>query len=293
VACTSPDHWHGVAVYLGEPDATLETKSPTLVTTDCDSTGRVGSLVIAPSGGKGDVIGLRVVAGLTRNPEDCAAAGYMGCIVARRTVRFTPHEALALDVSLTADCISQACDSGHTCLTGDCVGSQFIEPPVPPASMPVVPDAGATDGGASVRCGDNGVRCPTSGNVCCLTVDMDAGTTSGHCGLGRDCPSTSIVLNCDDDTDCSALDDPEAGPGLCALTYSAGVEPFTPIRVSLSECLPAHSPLPGVSHLGLVLCQERTGPCAGRLPCVSSHGSDNSQTENALPGYYWCEIERF
>jgi len=294
VACTSPEQWHGVAVYLGEPGTLLEGKSPTLVTTDCDSTGQVGSLVVAPSGGKGDVIGLRVVAGLTRNPEDCAAAAYAGCIVARRTVRFTPHETLALDVALTADCIGQACDSGHTCLTGNCVGSQFIEPLAPPAPTPVVPEAGATDGGANVRCGDNGVRCPTSGNVCCLSVDADAGTTNGRCGPGTDCPPTSIVLMCDDDSDCSALDDPDAGPGLCALSYEPdpGNEFFTPRQVSLSACLPPRSQLPGVGHAGLALCQDRTGLCGGRFPCIRSHGSSSEQIKNALPGYFWCEVSR-
>jgi len=279
--CTSKEQWRGVAVYLGEPGATLEQKSATLVSTECDAAGHVGSLVVAPSGAKDGVVGIRVVAGITRNPEDCDAAGYQGCIVARRTLRYTPHQSLTLDIALQKDCLGQACDPNHTCLTGGCVENQVIE--ATPAPAPVAPV------GSSVRCGDNGVRCATSGDVCCLTVDVPNGTTQGDCRPAEMCPTTSIVLNCDDDSDCASADS-DAGPSWCVLSYERrldGNEYFTPTRVLLSLCQQTTDPLPGGGATGLALCQARDRLCIGRLPCVS----DRSQSNRQLPGYFWCEID--
>jgi hypothetical protein len=270
VPCSDSAEWKGVAVYVGAPGPDLENKAPALTTTSCDAQGQVGSLVVVPSGSKDAEVGLQIVAGIDYRPEDCAAHHYQGCIVARRAVRFDAHNPLDLDVALTSDCIGFGCDATHTCVNGAC-------------SAAGIDDATDTDAGAQVRCGDNGVFCPTTGNVCCLSVDKDAGTSFGECKPSADCASTDIVLNCDDQTDCAGMADDAGHPAICLLSYQliGPSNPFQPGIVSLSQCVVPSSKTPS---LGLELCQTRL-PCQnGAVICQASNGLP----QNPLPGYYWC-----
>jgi hypothetical protein len=289
VPCTDPTKWKGVAIYAGAPGAGLESKAPALTTTECDEHGLVGTLVVVPSGSKDDEVGLRVVGGIAHAPEECAAHGYKGCIVARREVRFNRHQALDLDVALTSECVDLGCDSTHTCVAGMCTETERV-----PLTSEPPPDAGVAPLDPSkpmVRCGDNGVFCPTSGNVCCLTVNRDAGTTSGECKASALCPPTSIVLNCDDESDCTSFSDADS-PGVCLLSYTAPVEntPYLPGIVSLAQCM--NFRLFGVTiGVGLELCQtrEQDGCVDGNFACGRSEGSPN----NPLPGYFWCKVANF
>ena len=266
VPCTDSDKWKGVAVYVGAPGADVESKAPALTTTQCDANGQVGTLVVVPSGSKDAEVGLKVVAGLSIAPEDCAAHNYQGCIVARRSVRFTAHDSLDLDVPLTSDCVNLSCDAQHTCVNGSCTDAQTAAVVIDPTQP-------------TVRCGDNGIRCPTSGNVCCLTVDKVAGTATGECRPGSDCPSTSTVLNCDDSSQCGVTD---AGvPLVCAIAYE--LDPTTtnghaPSTIAASNCVEG-------ADQRLELCGERR-TCAH--PNSSCHASAGYPL-NALPQYFWCE----
>ncbi len=118
--CAGDPEWKGIAVYVGGVDSNLENKAPALTSTSCDRNGQIGSLVIVPSGSKDDEIGLRVVAGIGQNPEDCATHQYNGCIVARRSLRFSPHSTIDIDITLTGDCRGVGCDTAHTCVDGTC-----------------------------------------------------------------------------------------------------------------------------------------------------------------------------
>jgi hypothetical protein len=278
VPCGSDQAWEGVAVYVGEPGDDVERASATLVTRACDESGTVGSLVVTPSGEKDGQVGLRVVAGITKNPEQCRDDEYQGCIVARRALRFTPHESLELDVELTADCVSIGCDAGHSCLAGRCVDTLDIATAA--QAPPVV-------SGPSVRCGDDGVRCATEGDVCCLTVNRDAGSTSGDCRPAEDCPSNSIVLNCDDDTDCDPRDPITGKPGVCSLSYTSetGADPWIPQSIALATCRYAYVGSIA-NHWGLALCQTRDACADRQFPCRESQGVPT----NPLPGYFWCNL---
>lgn len=279
VPCTSDDTWQGVAVYVGKPGRDVEETSATLVTTTCDESGSVGSLVVVPSDDKDDDVGLRIVAGLTRDPEKCAAAEYDGCIVARRALRFTPHASLDLDVELTRDCVSVGCDPEHTCVRGSCELNRSVAPEAEaPDPEPV---------GPSVYCGE-GVRCPTTGNVCCLHVDPSSDATRGDCRPSQDCPPGDIVLNCDDDTDCPAVDPVTGRAGLCSVSFEfpQGSDPWTPETVTTSACRFQY--VGSVStHWGLGLCQTRQDCANGDYTCRKSRGV----SKNPLPGYFWCELE--
>jgi hypothetical protein len=259
-------------VYVGTPGASLEDKAPTLTTTSCDQQGQVGSLVVVPSGSKDEEVGLRVVAGLDHRPEDCAAHHYQGCIVARRAVRFDTHNPLDLDIALTSDCVSIGCDATHTCVDGTCSIA---------AADPTAATAASADAGPQVRCGDNGVICPTSGNVCCLSVDKDAGTSFGECKPSSDCPIMNIVLNCDESSDCAGLLDDAGRPELCLMSFTpiGQGDPLQPGVVSLTQCLVR------TSGDNLEMCQTRQ-PCQnGGAPCHASDG----RPQDPLPGYFWCD----
>jgi hypothetical protein len=271
--CEDSSRWSGVSIYVGAT-ADVETKAPTLTTTACDANGQVGSLVIVPTGANNDEIGIRVVAGLTRQPEECAANYYEGCIVARRAIRFNPHKSLDLNIALTDDCIGISCDPSHTCVNRECVDSHSA-----------APDALADGGPQTVRCGDNGVRCPTSGDVCCLSVDVAAGTTHGECMNPTSCPPTSMVLNCDKESDCAGPKDDAGNPNLCCLEYTVGAgNGNQPAVISGSQCLSYNSCV--VGHFANELCSDRQ-PCVnGTLPC----GASSTVPVGLMPGYFWCAL---
>ena len=117
-------------------------------------------------------------------------------------------------MTLNGDCQSIGCDAAHTCVAGTCRETDAL-PEVPiDTTLPTT-----TSAAGNVRCGDNGVFCATSGNVCCLTVDLAAGTTTGECKPGQRCQSPNAVLYCDDESDCSALNDDQGRVGMCMLSY--------------------------------------------------------------------------
>lgn len=276
VSCSDESKWRGVAVYVGEPGQDVEQGSPTLVTDACDEQGNVGSLVVVPSSSKSAAVGIRVVAGIDRAPEDCQDKGYKGCIVARRALRFTPHDDLPLEVELNSECVSVGCDENHTCVGGTCETAQ-VKDAQPGASAQDAPAPGEP----SVRCGDDGVRCPTSGNVCCLKVD--GGRTSGDCRPADACEPPNIVLNCDDDSDCP---DADGHLGLCSISYTPLVDSiYTPVSIALSDCRLDYQESTGNAWT-LDLCENRKSCMGGAYSCVASHGSPT----NPLPNYYWCEI---
>jgi hypothetical protein len=282
VPCTDQAQWKGVAIYAGTPGPSLEAKAPALTTTQCDEHGLVGTLVVIPSAEKDDEVGLRVVGGIAHDPEECAAHQYMGCIVARRQVRFTRHETLDLQVELTSQCVGFGCDATHTCVAGMCTETQTVPAATTDAGLPNV-DAGKS----VVRCGDNGVFCPTTGNVCCLSVDRDAGTTSGECKDPALCSPKNIVLACDDESDCADYAD-ATNPGTCLVAYERANlnDQYTPSAVSLSHCI-SYAAFSGTQANGLDMCQTRESGCVnGRFPCLKSDGNPT----NPLPGYFWCKI---
>src|SRR5262249_55592772 len=136
-------------------------------TASCSSTGRIGSVVIVPSGAKDATFALKAILASGRTTESCRTAEqapelHVGCIVARRELRFVPHEDLFLPLELRHDCDAVQCDENETCERGTCV----------PAG-----------GGNPGRCGDAG-----------------CGTTDAH-------DATPPTQPCDTDDDCTVLDD--------------------------------------------------------------------------------------
>jgi hypothetical protein len=280
--CSDPSAWQGVAVYVGSPGADVETKAATLTTSACNAGGVIGTVVVTPSGADDDDVGIRVVAGVTTKPEACAASDYAGCIVSRRTIRFTPHTSLDVDIALDGTCVGISCDAYHSCALGSCVEATVGN--TQPADAGIV--------GPTVRCGDNGARCATTGDVCCLTVDIEAGTTTGQCEPSTECPPTSAVLRCDKESDCDYLAADGGLGGICALSFTnaPAANGFQPNFVSLSQCLSRDVVLPPDASFafGLELCDDRQACLGGQFQCISSTGDP----ANPLPGYYWCDLQK-
>jgi hypothetical protein len=271
--------WHGVAIYTGRPGIDVETRAPTTTTTTCGANGEIGTLAIVPNESNDAEIGLRIVAGITRAPEECAAHGYEGCVVARRTLSFLPHEALTLTINLDSECTGLGCDALHSCTNGSCTDAR------------VTPNTTTSDAATPplvtgpVRCGDDGVRCPTEGNTCCLTVDAATGTSHGECKPAVECGPSRIVLACDSSAQCPTADG-GGSPGVCCLVYNGLVQPdgVLPDKISSSACMTRQTCYAGNAPdlNGYLLCDDRC-PCLGDFTCRAANAS--------LPGYLWCRFD--
>jgi hypothetical protein len=143
----------GTSIYDADP-----TKGPITTTRACTESGAlhdIGTLVITPSGDSDGALTVVAVAGVQRPSEECAANDYKGCIVARRRMRFYPHEPLDLPIELLRACLDVPCDQDKTCFRGACIGAEVepihgcLGPDCEPQSDAAAPDTGGADAGAS------------------------------------------------------------------------------------------------------------------------------------------------
>lgn len=268
VPCANPMQWQGIAIYSGSPGLDVESKDPSLLSAACEADGHVGSIVLVPNGAKDATVGIRVVAGLTRAPDQCAAAHYEGCIVARRTVTFLPHEALDLRIDLTNDCVGQGCDALRTCLNGSCSDARL--------TSSVGADAAAA--GATVRCGDDPAnRCPADDpqNACCITV-ANAKVVGATCKKTTDCAPPSFALLCDKASDCAGRTDDAGAPFICCMSNAASQD------IRNSQCLSARECDPSEGF--------RTFLCNDQIACGNDAMYQCGPRAGDLPGYFSCDV---
>ena len=117
--CTDID---GVSFSLGQLGEALDQKPASSVAMQCDpATGRVGAVVIVPSGARNDAVAFRVTAGFGKPVDQCVAPFGAGCIVARRSLRFIPHTPLFVPIKLSVSCAGVPCNATSTCRDGTCV----------------------------------------------------------------------------------------------------------------------------------------------------------------------------
>ncbi len=161
----------------------IETKEPGSSSSRCDATGRVGQLVIQPSGAKDAELGFKVVTGVTGSAERCVAPDYRGCVVARRALRFLPHEDLEVVVDMRRACLDNPCDPSSTCVKGVCMSARIADPSVCRSGAPCGEEAlvpAREDGGAPV---DGGADATSPGD----------GATPGEGGTLTPPPGTALV----------------------------------------------------------------------------------------------------
>jgi hypothetical protein len=296
--CTDPAKWKGVALYVGAPGIDVESKAPTLTTTACDASGSIGSIVIKPSGANDADLGVRVVAGLDKNPEECRTASYAGCIVARRTARYIPHSQLDLVIDLTLDCAGHGCDVNHTCVTGICTDTVIAAVPVSDDGGVIAHgDASGAESGAggAVRCGDTSCPANDPAHACCLVVDSNSGAETGSCRPSSECVSPSAALLCDKASDCPGYE-PDAG-AFASSTCAAGTSDGPVTCCAVTADARAGSPLkfhvyssfcgrlcscPTVGALGN---NSRIQLCNDHLPC---HGDACLPFTVVMPTYSYC-----
>ena len=100
------------------------------------SNGEIGSLVLVPSEGDGDAVGVQAITALGQmTPASCRDSGFKvapgqigGCIVQRRQLRFVPHKRLTLPITMDIDCVDVPCDEKTTCRNGACVPRDVPNP---------------------------------------------------------------------------------------------------------------------------------------------------------------------
>lgn len=121
-----------VAVVVSASTRGLLDAVPSAFSTTCNPTGQgdndTGSVVITPAGSnKDDVVAFAV---MTRpdgeSPETCLdPLQAKQCIVARRQLRFAPHEEIDIPIELRLSCLGVTCPFAQTCRKGECVDATF------------------------------------------------------------------------------------------------------------------------------------------------------------------------
>lgn len=95
---------------------------PTTKSIQCGTDKSIGTLVIIPSAGNDEVVAFQVTTGVGIDPELCGdPKNAAQCIVARRALRFIPHESLRVKVPMRVDCRGVKCDATSTCVHGACI----------------------------------------------------------------------------------------------------------------------------------------------------------------------------
>jgi len=189
IACT--EH-RGTNLNVGRL-AELDGRPVSSSRTECDpKTGRIGSVVILPSGGNDEEIAVRFVLGIGKSPERCVEDDFKGgCIVAKRALRFIPHEPLVVSVPMRNECRDVVCPTGQTCVRGTCVGAKIEDPGgCTGAGCGEEAIGSATDAGVG---GDAAVDSGFAGKRVFLSSATFAGNLGGATGADAKCQALAAA----------------------------------------------------------------------------------------------------
>ncbi|MBX3192348.1 MAG: hypothetical protein KF819_35485 [Labilithrix sp.] len=229
-----------VTFTVGRPGETEAARPSTETRRPWGPDGSVGSLVVVPRNANDAPLAVKLVLGIGRDPRDCSVANPERCIIARRRLRYAPHDRLDLPVTLYAACEGVPCTEDSTCNhLGQCVDASVDpascdgptgcsvpgDPPLTDGGL-AAPDGSidataedATPDGASVDAADasEGGTGPTPGRVDCVSTscDLSGGGTKccyyplearGECiPVGSPCTGgLARHVLCDDNADCQA-----------------------------------------------------------------------------------------
>jgi hypothetical protein len=154
-----------------------------------DGNGYFGNVVLVPSGSNTDELAMKVVTGVGQAADQCApdANGQYGkgCIVARRSLRYIPHETLRVNVIMRSSCNGISCGPTETCVRGSCVSAQIPDPSACSSAegcsedvlgAPLPPE---TDGGPGDSNTETGTDAASDASVCTTRI---TGTVMGPSG---------------------------------------------------------------------------------------------------------------
>jgi hypothetical protein len=177
-------------IAVATTDAELEAKAePKAAKSRCDSDTTIGTLVLVPEGNDDREVILRVLTGVTRSADNCAATGNDGCIVAKRRVRFVPDEIVHVTIDMNRVCLGKDCGAESSCdeTTGECIAI----PCAGPECKGPAGDAGARDSGADHAVTDARVDAPPD-----VTPPKPA-CNATNCGSGgKSCDGGTCVVDC-------------------------------------------------------------------------------------------------
>lgn len=191
LACRTATARGGAEIYVAPTTGALASsgeRETVAVASQCvrssAASAELGTLVIVPSGERDEsmvvLVMLRLPSRLTacRPPSDIA-----GCIVATRRVRFIPHRALSLPITLFASCDGVLCGQDETCDRGRCISSDATLCRDDQCDV-VRPDDGTNGDGGPL--GDGALREGQAGDAASLPGDGEA--DSATCPPRIDCP---------------------------------------------------------------------------------------------------------
>lgn len=100
----------------------IETADYGARTQACEKDGTIGSIVLYPEDGTKDApFAFKVVTSLGAEVSSCVAPDYgPSCIVARRAMRYAPHETFHVPVRMSVACAGVICPEDQTCFDGTC-----------------------------------------------------------------------------------------------------------------------------------------------------------------------------
>ncbi len=189
------DDQKGSAVTVGLLGA-IETRPISTASDRCDrATGSLGRLVLAPSGDDSAEVSFKIVLGVHRTTEKCVAPAYEGCIVARRSLRFSPHTRLDLPVFLRKECLDVPCGPDETCVKGAvCVKARIPDPSR--CATPGACGEGVLGGGAprTTDAGDAGGGLEGGSNIDAGPGDAGGGTDAGCSTAACALPAPALAL---------------------------------------------------------------------------------------------------
>jgi hypothetical protein len=202
---------------------------------NCDGD-TIGRLTITPSGDKDAEVGIRIVAGVTKEAHQCQGPKWDGCILARRTARFRPNNTFVLTVYLSADCIGKGCGEKE-CDRGACVEREDIPPdgglPQPkedaqsPGSSDASDDAPVVEAGADACTVCTGIGLSCSAGSCTIDCDEISCRYKTLCTNGLDC-----TFKCNRAGSCEALKC--ATSGTC--TFDCSGDACSDIQCAAAVC---------------------------------------------------------
>jgi hypothetical protein len=174
--------YQGTSITVGRADESIEVVAPATVTRQCNGQD-IGTLVVLPHTSKDEQFEVKVVTGLDVPVEQCTPPAYAGCIVARRLMRFIPHDPLELPIELLNVCKNEPCTATTTCVNGGCVSAVIPNPSQ--CDTPTGCEQGVL--------GDGGVDAPADATVDQFVPDSTLDTGEGSMdGTSADGPSDGL-----------------------------------------------------------------------------------------------------
>jgi alpha-tubulin suppressor-like RCC1 family protein len=116
---------YGTRISVGAPGGALGIATETSA---CNPSGRIGSLVVVPSGSRDESVAIEILTAVSRPLDDCAPHGFDGCILARRQLSYLAHKPLKLPIQMSMACLGTPCAANETCVDGKCRSSVIDDP---------------------------------------------------------------------------------------------------------------------------------------------------------------------